>query len=66
MRFVVTLILIIYLVGVGVVLAPTVRAKWSAAPASDFAQSIGQDLPRWREKPADLGRIGKVLGERAG
>jgi len=45
MRFVLALILIIYLVGVGVVLAPTVGAKWSAAPASDFAQSIGQELP---------------------
>ncbi|MBV9287481.1 MAG: hypothetical protein JO288_06610 [Hyphomicrobiales bacterium] len=52
MRFVVTLILIIYLVGVGVVLAPTVRAKWSAAPASDFAQSIGQELPYALSWPA--------------
>ena len=45
MRGLVALIAIIYLVGVGVVLAPTVQAKWTSVPASDFAASAGQDLP---------------------
>jgi len=45
MRLVIVLIVIVYLIGVGVVLAPTVQAKWNIAPASDFAASVGQQLP---------------------
>ncbi len=45
MRALIALILIVYLVGVGVALSPTVRAKWNSAPASDLAASVGQDLP---------------------
>jgi hypothetical protein len=45
MRGLIVLIMIVYLVGVGVVLAPTVEAKWSTVPASNFAVSVGQDLP---------------------
>jgi hypothetical protein len=45
MRAIIALIVIVYLVGVGVVLAPTIQAKWSSAPASDLATSVGQALP---------------------
>jgi hypothetical protein len=45
MRALIALIVIVYLVGVGVALSPTIRAKWDNAPASDLATSVGQDLP---------------------
>jgi hypothetical protein len=45
MRLLIALIVIAYLVGIGVVLSPTVQAKWSGAPASDFATSVAQALP---------------------
>jgi hypothetical protein len=45
MRAIIALIVILYLVGVGVVLAPTIQAKWSSAPASELATSVGQALP---------------------
>jgi hypothetical protein len=52
MHGLVALIAIIYLLGVGVVPAPTVQAKWTSAPASDFAASVGQDLPSALAWPA--------------
>jgi hypothetical protein len=45
MRVLVALIVVIYLVGVGVALAPTIRGKWGSASASDLASSVAQDLP---------------------
>ena len=45
MRLILALLIIVYLVGVGVVLAPIVRADWNSAPASTFTESIGQALP---------------------
>ena len=45
MRALIGLIVIIYLVGVGVVLAPTVRGKWNAGTASELATSVLQALP---------------------
>jgi hypothetical protein len=45
MRAIIALIVIIYLVGVGVVLAPTVQGKWNSAPASELATSVWQALP---------------------
>jgi hypothetical protein len=45
MRLLLALIIIIYLVGVGVVLSPTVRSTWNSEPASALAQSIAQELP---------------------
>jgi hypothetical protein len=45
MRAIVALIVILYLVGVGVVLAPTLQAKWNSATASELATSVGQALP---------------------
>jgi hypothetical protein len=45
MRAFVTLMAIAYFVGVGVVLAPTIRDKWNTAPASDLAASVTRELP---------------------
>jgi hypothetical protein len=40
-----TLLVIVYLVGIGVVLAPTVQGKWNTGTASDFVGQILQELP---------------------
>ena len=45
MRLLIALIVIIYLVGVGVILSPTVRSEWNSAPASVLAESIARELP---------------------
>ena len=45
MRALITLLLIIYVVGIGVVLAPTVQGKWSSSSASDLASSVVHALP---------------------
>jgi hypothetical protein len=45
MRLLIALIIIIYLIGVGVILAPTVRSTWNTEPASAFAESVAQALP---------------------
>ncbi|MGO9431864.1 hypothetical protein, partial [Rhodoblastus sp.] len=52
MRMLITLLVIAYLVGVGVTLAPTIKANWSTAPASQFAESVLADLPRALSWPA--------------
>jgi hypothetical protein len=52
MRLIIALALVIYLVGVGVALAPTISSKWSRATASDLAASVAQDLPRAAAWPA--------------
>jgi len=45
MRVFVALILIIYLIGVGVVLSPTIKEKWNTATASDLTASVIRELP---------------------
>jgi hypothetical protein len=45
MRALLALLVIIYLVGVGVVLAPTIKANWSTASASQFFGSVATELP---------------------
>jgi hypothetical protein len=45
MRGLIALIVVVYLVGVGVALAPTVQSKWNTASAAQFANDVGQDLP---------------------
>jgi Flp pilus assembly pilin Flp len=45
MRVLIALVVIIYLVGVGVELAPTFQANWSTVPASQLAGAVGQALP---------------------
>jgi hypothetical protein len=52
MRALIALIVIIYLVGVGVALSPTIQAKWSSASASDLATSVAQELPNAVAWPA--------------
>jgi hypothetical protein len=56
MRAIIALIVIIYLVGVGVVLAPTIQGKWNGASASDLAASVGQALPDALAWPARVFR----------
>jgi hypothetical protein len=40
-RLLIALIVIVYLVDVGVALAPTVAANWSSATAAEFASRVG-------------------------
>ncbi|MDQ0391136.1 hypothetical protein [Labrys monachus] len=45
MRGIISLLVIVYLVGVGVALAPTVQSKWNNSTASDLTASVVQALP---------------------
>jgi hypothetical protein len=45
MRLLIWLIIIVYLVGVGVVLEPSMAAKWSTAPASEMFAGMLAELP---------------------
>jgi hypothetical protein len=56
MRILLSLIVIIYLVGAGVELAPTFRSQWNTAPAPEFAASMAQELPTALAWPATVGR----------
>jgi hypothetical protein len=56
MRLLLAILLIVYLVGVGVVLSPTVRSTWSSAPASTLAESVAQALPNALAWPARAAR----------
>ena len=46
MRLLLAIIVIIYLIGVGVVLSPIIRATWNIEPASVLADHVIQALPR--------------------
>ena len=56
MRLFLALLVIVYLIGVGVTLAPTIRSKWSTATASDLAASVVQELPVALAWPATVYR----------
>jgi len=56
MRTLLTLLMIVYLVGVGVMLAPTIKANWSTVPASQFVESVVAELPRALSWPASAYR----------
>ena len=45
MRLILSLIVIVYLVGIGVALSPTVQAKWNNGSASEFVAGVAQELP---------------------
>lgn len=45
MQLLLSLIVIVYLIGVGVVLAPTVRPLWNTEPAGQLAGSVAGALP---------------------
>lgn len=50
------MIVIVYLVGVGVVLLPTIQANWNSATAAELAGKVGQYLPYALAWPARLVR----------
>lgn len=52
MRALIALLVIVYLVGVGVMLAPTITANWSAGSASQFVEKVVAELPRALSWPA--------------
>ena len=52
MRALIALIVILYLVGVGVALAPTIQNKWASASASELVASVAQELPNAVAWPA--------------
>jgi hypothetical protein len=45
MRAIVAFLVITYLVGVGVVLAPTLRTAWNTETASQLLDHVAQELP---------------------
>jgi hypothetical protein len=45
MRILIALIVVVYLVGVGVALAPTVEGKWNTATVAELLATVGQALP---------------------
>jgi hypothetical protein len=52
MRLLVALLVIVYLVGVGVQLSPTIEAKWSSATTPELVASIAEALPAAAAWPA--------------
>ncbi|MGJ4857770.1 hypothetical protein AB4037_08335 [Labrys sp. KB_33_2] len=56
MRSILSLLVIVYLIGVGVELAPVVQGQWSSGSASDFASSIARALPDALTWPAKVYR----------
>jgi hypothetical protein len=54
MRLLIALLIVIYLVGVGVELSPTIQTKWSGASASELVASVVQELPDAMAWPARL------------
>jgi hypothetical protein len=54
MRTFIALVVIIYLVGMGVVLAPTFQEKWNTGTASELFASVWQQLPRALAWPVTL------------
>jgi hypothetical protein len=56
MRLLIFIIVVVYLVGVGVVLAPVVKGKWYEGTASELSASVVQALPGALTWPATLYR----------
>jgi hypothetical protein len=56
MRLLLAIIIIIYLVGVGVVLSPTVRSDWNSQPASVLTGHVVEALPGALVWPARAAR----------
>jgi len=67
-RLLVLLILIVYCVGVGVQLAPTVRSGWDHSSASELAANVSHALPDALAWPAQVYRnvAGTAPTEKAG
>lgn len=45
MRMIIALLVIVYLIGVGVVLAPTVSGKWNSGTPAELSTSVVQQVP---------------------
>ena len=45
MRGILTLLVFVYVIGIGVVLAPTVEGQWNTGTASEFVGKIVRELP---------------------
>jgi hypothetical protein len=52
MRAIIGILLVIYLIGVGVELAPTIKANWNNDPSSQFFASVATEMPRALAWPA--------------
>jgi hypothetical protein len=52
MRVFIALFAIVYLVGVGIALAPAINANWRTASASQLAGSVATELPKAVSWPA--------------
>jgi hypothetical protein len=50
----IALVAIVYLVGVGVALSPTIQGGWNSGSPSSFAASVGQALPNALAWPAHI------------
>ena len=61
-RSALTMIVFIYSIGVGIILSPTLRSKWSVAPASDLPASMSQELPYALAWPVRLVRVLEASG----
>jgi hypothetical protein len=62
MRMFIALLVVVYLVGVGVVLAPTIKAKWNTGSTSQFVTSIATEMPTALAWPATIYRNTTVRG----
>jgi hypothetical protein len=56
MRLLIAVVVIIYLIGIGVSLSPTIRAKWNTATASDLTARVMLELPHALTWPARVYR----------
>lgn len=52
LRALVAVIIMVYLVGVGIALAPAVRTNWDNVPAAELASIVSQSLPAALAWPA--------------
>jgi len=52
MRTLIALFVIVYLVGIGVQLSPTIEAKWNSATAPEIVASVAEALPAAAAWPA--------------
>ncbi len=52
MRTLIAILVIVYLVGIGVELAPTIKANWNSTTIAQFCASVGAELPRALAWPA--------------
>jgi hypothetical protein len=56
MRVLIAILVAVYLVGVGVELAPTIEANWNSDTASQFFASVTAEMPRALSWPATVYR----------